>query len=382
VRRKIGRGLGLAIVLVGIAAIVDGCASFGSAPKGERLARMKRSPEWKRGRFVNSQPIVNDNWGAFTAFLGSTSNTRPRSALPVVHPDLSKPPTSGLRVTWLGHSSTLVELDGKRILTDPMWGYRSSPVHGVGPSRWYPPPLPIDELPPLDAVVISHDHYDHLDRATIVLLRDRVAKFFVPLGVGAHLEGWGVDKRKIVELDWWEHGSIGDVELTCVPARHASGRTLTDRDRTLWSGWAMRGPVHRVYYSGDSGLFPALRDIGARLGPFDMTLIEVGQYHRAWPDWHMGPEQAVQAHQMVGGKLFVPVHWGLFTLALHGWTEPIERALAAADKARVPIATPRPGQSVEGAFPSAQAEPRVDRWWPKLPWKTSEEDPIVSSGMR
>ncbi len=159
-------------------------------------------------------------------------------------------------------------------------------------------------------------------------MKDWPTTFIVPLGVGAHLAHCGVPAARIVELDWWQHARIGNIEIHCVPSRHASGRTLFDKDATLWAGYALVGPSHRAYYSGDSGLFPALREIGTKFGPFDVTMIEVGQYSKAWPDWHMGPEQAVEAHQLVHGRLFIPVHWGLLQLASHGWTEPAERALA------------------------------------------------------
>jgi L-ascorbate metabolism protein UlaG (beta-lactamase superfamily) len=291
----------------------------------------------------------------------------------VVRPDLRVPPASGLRVTWLGHSSALVEIDGQRVLTDPMWSERVTPVGGLGPRRWYPPPLPLDTLPPIDAVVISHDHYDHLDRATVVALEARGTRFIVPLGVGAHLEYWGIPAAHIVELDWWQRTRVGALEIVSTPARHASGRQLLDRDATLWSGYALLGARHRVYYSGDTGLFPALHDI-ARLGPFDLTMIEVGQYHRGWPDWHIGPEQALVAHGMLRGKVMLPMHWGLFTLAPHGWTEPIERAVAAGRAAAATMVTPAPGESIE-----PETAPAVARWWPELPWRRGADDPIVST---
>jgi L-ascorbate metabolism protein UlaG (beta-lactamase superfamily) len=328
---------------------------------------------------VNPQPLHNDGWLALKGAFSASPHGSPATPVPAVTDEgsrFARLPASGLRVTWLGHSTTLVEIDGRRVLTDPVWSERASPVGWLGPRRWYPPPLALDELPPLDAVVISHDHYDHLDRATILALKDRSVTFVVPLGLGAHLASWGVSEDHIVELDWWEPTTVRGLTIVCTPARHASVRMIVDSDAKLWAGYALIGDRHRVYFSGDTGLFPAMRDIGERLGPFDLTMIEAGQYNRAWPDWHSGPEQAVRAHQLVRGRLMLPIHWGLFRLAYHAWTEPPERVLAAAAPAGVAVVVPRPGQSFEPATPPPPA-----RWWPALPWRTGAQDPIASSQM-
>ncbi|MEJ1972948.1 MAG: MBL fold metallo-hydrolase [Lacunisphaera sp.] len=316
------------------------------------------------------------------AGLKSSPHARPAQPLPTVKVDptlFHRAPASGLRVTWLGHSTTLIEIDGLRVLTDPVWGERASPVDWVGIPRWYEPPLALAGLPEIDAVLISHDHYDHLDHRTIVALKDRLTTFIVPLGVGAHLAFWGVPQHRIIELDWWERVQMGPLEITSTPARHASGRALLDKDLTLWSGYALTGPKHRVYFSGDTGMQDAFAEIATRLGPFDATLIETGEYNANWPDWHIGPEQAVAAHRLVRGSVLIPIHWGLFNLAPHTWTEPVERVLAAAAKAGVTVATPRPGESVEPGLPLA-----TKRWWPELPWSPSgggggEETPIIST---
>ena len=370
-------GVCVVIALVGIAA--DAWKALGRRARGERRARMEHSPEWKDGHFNNPQPLINDAWGSVSAMFHPSPDVRPSQPVPTVTGDprrFNTPPPSGLRVTWFGHSSTLVEIDGFRVLTDPIWSERASPLGWVGPQRWYAPPLALGDLPPIDAVVISHDHYDHLDYATLAAMKDWNTTFIVPLGVGEHLASWGVPDSHIVELDWWEHAQVRGLEIVATPARHASGRTGIDKDATLWAGYALVGPQHRVYYSGDTGLFPAMKDIGARLGPFDLTMIEVGQYHGAWPDWHIGPEQAVLAHRMVRGRVLLPVHWGLFTLAVHGWTEPIERVLAAAATGGDPVVAPRPGQSLEPSAPGP-----LERWWPALPWKTAAQEPIVSTQM-
>lgn len=333
---------------------------------------MEHSPQWLNGRFHNPQPLWNNFAGALASILKPNPHGVPKDAVPVQSPRLEAEPGTGPRVTWLGHSTVLLEIDGTRILTDPVWSDRASPVNWAGPKRFFAPPMPLEQLPVPQAIVISHDHYDHLDRATISQMRDWETRFIVPLGVGARLRRWGIPAARITELDWWEGVRVGTLEITCTPARHASGRGLSDKDRTLWGGYAFQGTEHRVYFSGDTGMFPGLADIGVRLGPFDLTLIETGAYGQAWPDWHLGPEQAVQAHRMVRGRVMLPIHWGTFKLAPHGWTEPIERVLTAA--AGLPVIVPRPGESYEPGL-----EPAPSKWWPSLPWKTAREVPILAT---
>jgi L-ascorbate metabolism protein UlaG (beta-lactamase superfamily) len=377
--RRVALGAAALIALLVAAVVIEGWRAFGRAADGARRAAMEASPQWGEGVFVNPEPLHYDTWKMFTGLLDRSAQAVPSTPPPSIPFDRSRfddSRASGLRVTWLGHSTIIIEIDGHRVLTDPVWSDRISPVSWAGPERWFPPPVALAELAPVDAVVISHDHYDHLDYPTIVALRDWDTRFIVPLGVGAHLAYWGVAADRIVELDWWGKTTVRDLEIVCTPARHASGRTLTDQNETLWAGYALIGREHRAYFSGDTGLFPALAEIGARLGPFDVTMIEAGAYGSAWPDWHLGPEQAVRAHRMVRGGLFIPIHWGLFNLAYHGWTEPAERVLAAAELAGVTIAIPRPGQSIEPSAP-----PALERWWPDVAWKTAAEDPIVATLM-
>jgi L-ascorbate metabolism protein UlaG (beta-lactamase superfamily) len=365
------------LVLASVGLLAAAWEGLGQRANGRRLARVQRSPQWHDDHFENPEPIVNDIVGVLTGMLHVSPDASPLGQVPTQRLDpagLRGAPASGLRVTWLGHSTNLIELDGTRILTDPSWSERSSPIAWLGPKRWFPPPIALGQLPRIDAVVISHDHYDHLDHRTIKAMSDWSSLFIVPLGVGAHLAYWGVPESRIVELDWWEKKQVGALSIVCTPARHASGRSLWDRDQTLWAGYALVGPKHRVFFSGDTGLFPGLREIGSRFGPFDATLIEVGQYHGAWPDWHIGPEQAVRAHQWLRGRVLLPVHWGKLQLAYHGWTEPIERVITAARAAQVRVIAPMPGQSVE---PSQQ--PALAPWWPSLPWQRAEQAPIVSS---
>jgi len=343
---------------------------------------MKASPNWCNGRFVNPLPPERFAFGSMLKewFRGNDYRT-PKDPLPVVFrkgEEFRQPPLDALRITWLGHSSLLLEIDGHLILIDPVWSERASPFNSTGPKRFFDVPVKLEELPPLDAVVISHDHYDHLDRETVVALAERGVRFIMPLGVGAHLEHWGVSPKHIVELDWWEEVSVGALKLVATPARHFSGRSGfgSDRYKTLWAGFAMIGPNHRVFYSGDTAMFPGFTDIGERFGPFDLTLIEIGAYNKAWRDYHIGPEQALDAHRMLDGKLMIPVHWGTFNLAFHSWTEPAERLIVAAQRAKIAIAIPRPGVTVDVAHP-----PDVEKWWPQIPWQTAPQAPILSSGL-
>jgi L-ascorbate metabolism protein UlaG (beta-lactamase superfamily)/NAD(P)-dependent dehydrogenase (short-subunit alcohol dehydrogenase family) len=361
--------------------------AFGARASGERLERMQRSPHWRDGHFHDVVPRGDSSvyaylrrqigWAALSEWLlGGSEHRVPKTTIPVITPtrrDFEQLPQTGLRVTWLGHSTVLVEIDGTRVLLDPVWSKRIGPSALAGQRRFFAPPLAFEELPEVDVVLISHDHYDHLDYPTILRLAQTGTAFVVPLGVGAHLEAWGIAPERITELDWWEERRIGELTFVATPARHFSGRGVLDLEQTLWASWALIGPRHRVFYSGDTAMFPGLSEIGRRLGPFDVTLIETGGYSRHWTDVHLGPEQAVDAHHMLRGKVMLPVHWGLFDLAMHGWTEPIERVLTAARARGTRVATPRIGESFEPevALPT-------QRWWPDLPWQTVKEAPVAS----
>ena len=276
------------------------------------------------------------------------------------------PAPAPLALTWYGHSSVLLEVDGRRVLADPVWSERVSPSPVVGPARLHSVPVPLSALPPVDAVVISHDHYDHLDLPTVrALLRTSGAPFVVPLGLGQHLRRWGVPDARVVELDWDESYEVAGLTLTCTEARHFSGRGLR-RNTTLWSSWAVAGPAHRAFFGGDTGYTPAFADLGAAHGPFDLTVLPIGAYSELWPLIHMTPEEAVQAHHdltranltAARDALLVPVHWATFNLGFHPWAEPAQRLRAAAEAAGVRIAVPCPGGRVDAAAPAPAAD-----WW-------------------
>ena len=341
---------------------------FGEPMRGARLERAKANPQYRDGRFVNVQPETPTGFGAIFGYIVrqfSGDEVRvPPAPLPVLAVDkaalAAAPAASGLRAFWIGHASVFVELDGLRLLLDPVFAERVSPFASLGPKRFHPPPVALADLPPIDAVLISHDHYDHLDMATVQHLAARGTRFFVPLGIGAHLERWGVAAAQIEEMEWWQRRTLGGVEFVCTPTRHYSGRGLGDRSATLWSSWSVLGPRHRFFYSGDTGYSSHFREVGERLGPFDLAFVKIGAYGpgQSWIDIHMPPESSVLAAREVRAKRMFPVHWSTFNLAYHDWDEPAERVVAAAEAAGVQIAMPKPGELVEPSSP-----PPVDPWW-------------------
>lgn len=343
-------------------------SALGAAPGGDRLERIRRSPNFRDGAFRNpvatSMMTPGSTWRMLRRQFSGPEQRVPKARLPIeslTRANFAQPPGSGLRVTWLGHSTALVEIDGYRVLIDPVWSKRASPSQLVGPRRFHPPPLPLGELPSLDVVILTHDHYDHLDMAAVRSLAASPAQqrtqWVTALGVGAHLESWHVPSSRVTELDWGDAAHVGDLRITAQPARHFSGRVVT-RDQTLWASWVIAGPAHRVFHSGDTGFFDGLADIGARHGPFDLSMIKIGAYDVMWPDIHLDPEQAVRVHAMIRGGVLLPIHWGTFNLAFHAWDEPAERVLSAAEREHVRVVIPRPGEQVE---PSAL--PEAEQWW-------------------
>ncbi|WNB90846.1 MBL fold metallo-hydrolase [Bacillus sp. NEB1478] len=326
---------------------------FGRPPSQNMKSEFDRLDHFSEGTFVNQIPTVmatnfREMLPVLKEFIKGNPNRQPKQPISIEPLNLTAQTSDHqTKITWFGHSAFLLQTNGKNILIDPMFGHAPSPVPIFGNKRYSKKlPFKIEELPEIDLVILSHDHYDHLDYGTIKKLKEKVSQFVVPLGVSGHLERWGIQKERIKECNWWDEVELAGLELVCSPSRHFSGRSLTDRNSTLWCSWVIKGEDFNLYFSGDSGYGPHFKVIGEKYGPFDLTLMECGQYHEKWSAIHMLPEETVQAHLDVGGKLLIPIHWGAFTLSLHDWTEPVERAIKAASALDVTVSTPKIGETV------------------------------------
>ena len=340
-------------IIIGVVIMMSfkSIAPAGAYQEHFMAGRLERSPNFKDGQFAGGADALTMSAADYVSttweYLFSCNNRTPESPLPIKPVDLT-PFSAGkhhrLYVTWLGHSTLMINVDGFKILTDPVF---EPCVSVLGPKRYSGEvPLNPDTLPQMDIVIISHDHYDHLNKSSIRRLRDKTRIFAVPLGVGVRLLKWGVAQRKIVELDWWEEYPLDEaLMVAATPAQHFSGRGIADRNKTLWASWVISTPLHRLFFSGDSGYFNGFKQVGDKYGPFDMTFIECGAYGTAWPQVHMFPEQTVQAHLDLRGRLLQPIHWGTFNLALHPWYEPMERLTAAAGD-NIPVVTPVAGETI------------------------------------
>lgn len=334
-----------------------------------RARKIQSSKQFHNGRFRNThpmKPMANaPSLSLLREFFFGAKKRIPRSPLPVESPlaEWLSEPSSGLRVTWFGHSTLLFEIDGVRILTDPVFSNYAAPFPLPGRGRFHPVPARIDELPKLDAIIQSHDHYDHLSRWSWRRLARMGVPVITSLGVGGRLENFGVDPRLITELDWWESHELSGtaVTITATPAQHFSGRGLADRNLTLWSSWVIASESHSIFFSADTGLTDELEEISERHGPFDLTLLEIGASNPAWADIHLGPVDAMRAFEMLGGGTLMPIHWGTFDLALHPWKEPVETLLSLGLPSSSQIITPPIGRPVE---PSRLREPTP--WWRDL----------------
>jgi L-ascorbate metabolism protein UlaG (beta-lactamase superfamily) len=318
-------------------------------------------------KFFNSDPTLKPSSSLFE-ILKAYLTTKRRQYLPTSDIPIRLINTRQLTdeqdnvVYRLGHSSVLLKLSGQFVMTDPVFSERASPFRWCGPKRFHQPPVSLDALPKIDIVILSHDHYDHLDKAAIRQLDQKVTRFLVPLKVGARLIAWGVPRDKIIEFDWWQSYTHNQVEYVFTPAQHFSGRSLRDRNTTLWGSWVIKTASRRLYFSGDSGYFTGFKQIGDKFGPFDLTLIETGAYNKLWANVHMFPEQSVQAHLDLQGKVMMPIHNSTFNLSMHDWFEPLQRAHQLCQFHNIVMAAPEIGQrmQIEKALP-------VSTWWEAAP---------------
>jgi L-ascorbate metabolism protein UlaG (beta-lactamase superfamily) len=319
-------------------------------------------------KFHNLAPVDVTPKGAMWKIMKEYARKHPNKA-PKTTPGpfvcdklkLLHPLQDDVQVTWIGHSTVLLQIEGVTLLTDPVWYGRVSPFALVGPKRFFEAPIALSDLPPVDAVLLSHDHYDHLDRKTMLHLIGLSIPVITLLGVGNRLTAWGAPAAQITELDWWQATMVKSIKVTALPAQHFSGRSLSDRFSTLWGSFAISGPTKKIYFGADSGYHPQFKEIGEKLGPFDLTMLDSGAYHELWADIHMGPENAILAHQDLRGRLLMPIHWGTFSLALHPWKEPIERVEKAAAAAGVSLLVPAPASSYR-----LSDGPNNSGWWRRL----------------
>ena len=341
---------------------------FGGEISELKNIKYKKTGHYKDGIFIN-KTTVNMDMPALKMvsimidFIKGNPNGQPNQNIDVLKIDSTTIAKNKLinQITWFGHSAILLELDKNKILIDPMLSNVPSPLPILGPERYSKElPITIDKLPFIDAVIISHDHYDHLDYESIQKLKKKVNHFYVPLGVDAHLIEWGIDTSKITALDWWETAKVNEVDLVFTPSRHFSGRGLGDRFSTLWGSWVLKGKKDNIFFSGDGGYGPHFKEIGDKHGPFDFSMIECGQYNKNWADIHMMPEESVQAAKDLKSSIMMPIHWGAFTLSLHDWTDPIERVIKAANDLEIPISTPMIGQPFNW-----KTEVIISTWWTK-----------------
>jgi L-ascorbate metabolism protein UlaG (beta-lactamase superfamily) len=329
------------------------------------VSYLKRAEKQGR-RFLNPVPTAVGGFGivfkVLPQYVSNKAQVEPKRELGPFRTDArvyATAPGSGLRVTWFGHSASLIEIDGMRVLIDPVWE-RASPFAFMGPKRFFQPTIALEDLPKIDVVLISHDHYDHLGAETVKrLAKVTGARWVTSLGVGKRLRGFGVPAEKITELDWTESVEAGGLKVKAWPARHFSGRGVFDRFTTLWSSFVIEGTKHRVYYGGDSGWWEGFGEIAAQYDGFDLTMLEIGAFHPLWETIHLGPDHAAKAFEAmacadgesgIGGSrrgLMMPIHWGLFNLALHAWKQPVERMMEIAEAKGIPLWLPEPGKPTE-----------------------------------
>jgi len=335
---------------------------FGAAPEGKFLTALRASRHYKNGEFVNTIPTTVGSFMGMLKTIPDFINAEagsPKTPIPTDFQKNSSSRTDSIAIAhWYGHSSFALEMDGKRILIEPVFGSAPSPIPFMDSRFMIEQPIPKNATNNTDIVIISHDHYDHLDYPTVLNLAQTEARFYTPLGVGSHLRHWGIPEDRIVELDWWEQTEFASLKLTACPSRHFSGRAITDRNATQWASWIIEGVNQRVFFSGDGGYGPHFKEIGDRFGPFDLAMMECGQYNDAWKSIHMSPEETVKAGIDVRGKYIMPIHWGAFQLSVHSWTDPIERFVAEAKRLDIPYIHPMIGSPIRIGEDSEKHQ-----WW-------------------
>jgi L-ascorbate metabolism protein UlaG (beta-lactamase superfamily) len=359
--------IGLLLILSGII-VLNSCSSFGTRPNDKEILKLKDSKQYNSDKeiFENRRPDLieemkkkNFSFKLIKKWFTPRKNSKPLSNLPQIKPDLNEfmNPSNDLKVIWFGHSTFLLNMDGTIILVDPIFSGSAAPVSFMV-KRFQPPVLKLEELPKIDVIVISHDHYDHLDMESIKYFKDFDIKFITPLGVGSHLKGWGVSEDKITERDWWESAKFGAVNFTATPAQHFSGRDGIHNNETLWASWVFTSQNHNIYFSGDSGFDTHFKEIGDRLGPFDVAFLENGQYNESWRAVHLLPSEGIQAFKDLRAKKFFPVHWGMFELSMHTWFEPIEKINQLTKESGIDLLAPKIGQVV-----NASIDNDLLQWW-------------------
>lgn len=347
------------LLLTGVLVMTACALSLADTPKP-----YSDSPQFADGKFRNPVRAPLDSFGkllriAWNFTFNKPAGTMPTAALPVEKLTRAQLLAAPDHTLWrLGHSTILLKLRGQFWLTDPVFSERASPFQWAGPKRFHAPPISIEELPPIRAVILSHDHYDHLDHAAILALASKTQTFLAPLGVGDRLVEWGVDEAKVKQHDWWQETALDGMRFVATPAQHFSGRSLSDRNSTLWASWVMIDGDTRVFFSGDTGYFEGFKTIGEKYGPFDLTLMETGAYNEQWPYVHMLPEQTLQAHLDLRGRWLLPVHNGTFDLSMHSWTDPFERIAALAQQHGVSLTTPVMGSALDIREPTG-----TNLWW-------------------
>ena len=356
-----------------------GCSAFGEKPGEQEVEEFKKSVNFDKENkiFLNRDKDAfkrmndrNINLSSIFDFFKKRVDAKPTGPMPEVKPDLENflKIEEDLKVIWFGHSSFLLNLRGKIVLVDPVFSESASPVSFLI-KRFQPPVLKLEELPKVDYVLISHDHYDHLDMESIKFFKDKSAQFITPLGVGSHLQKWGIDASRITQRDWWQETNFEDIKFIATPAQHFSGRGLFDRNCTQWASWVIQSSEHNIYFSGDSGFDSHFKDIGEMYGPFDVAFIESGQYNEKWPEVHMLPKEAVQAYKDLKAKRYFPVHWGMFILSFHTWFDPMDQLFELAKDDEINLVVPRIGQIVN------IEEDFINDYW----WKDMKGESIVKS---